>query len=440
MKKIIIGMIISLVSTTLYALEGPSINNKEWREKLALNIVKQNLDKIPIKESVEWYLRSFHPEIRFKNEFGKQEALEKMEIELKQQLKNIEPISNKTEFTDVMPSYSMSLGKYDFKNERFPILGQIDKNTLVYFSGRLPMFAERAIFLKFLNSDQTKNYIEMDRESAKKLAGKMNRHTFKAVYTYTIYDYELYKNRMNYRRYSNGISIMVYANIKTVRYYVTTSDGEELIAEYNYTPGRIKKEVKKKETSTISHGSWSFDGYPAGTKHQTFIHKHNKHVISPMSMFMVASVETEPQPKKTEDWTELYTKRIVDKERPAKIYFTFTAKPPHMLYKVNATWSFPAIGYGADEESKNAHFNLLAKALEKKYGEPTSKDKNRIEWKNDKYTIILVNEKGYNLSPGKDVTLAYVDLALKKQNEAYKKELQKKKISNKSIENAAAEI
>lgn len=435
-------MMVSLVSTTLYALEGSSINSKEWREKLALNIIKQNLDKYPIKDSVEWYLRSFHPEIRFKNEFDKQEVLGKMETELKHRLKNIEPISNKTLFTDVMPSYKkvMSLGKYDFKNGRFPIFGQIDKNALVYFSGRLPMFSSNAIYLKFLNSNQTRNYIYMDREAAKKLARKMNRFQLRAVYTYTISDYKLYMPRKSYPMYSNGISVMVYANIKTAKYYVATSNGEELIAEYNYTPEQIKKEVKKKETNTISLNSWSFDGYPAGTKHKTFVRKHNKNVISPMSMLMMANVEMEPQPKKTEDWTELYTKRIVDKERPAYVHFTFTAKPPHMLYKADVTWSFPGKGYGADQESKNAHFNLLAKALEKKYGEPSSKDKNRIEWKSDKYTITLVNETDYDLTPGKKVTLAYVDLALKKQNEEYKKELQKKKVSNKNIENAAAEI
>ena len=125
------------------------------------------------------------------DEFELNDAKEWALNEFKEKVNTVDPITKNRDYSF---SREVTLGKYDFKAERFPISDAINISFREYIPGKNKLVSGAKISFESLNNDI--NFIEIKKNEAKKLLksrkssnGHVNRH-LTARYIYNIVEYE----------------------------------------------------------------------------------------------------------------------------------------------------------------------------------------------------------------------------------------------------------
>jgi len=197
MKKLTILILMAGMVLPLFA-ERLNLGDPGLVERFGKHIVKDKIDLYDPDTLGLWVLQHDYRQKynrvhndEFELDDAKKWALEKFKLKLSK----LKPIDPNAEYDLYLGG--VSFGKYDFKEERFPLKGAIEEGTYMQYPGKDYIVKSwHDSILKFENATSKDNFIPMEKAEAKKFLrsrkdkyGNIDRRLV-AHYVYTLVGYE----------------------------------------------------------------------------------------------------------------------------------------------------------------------------------------------------------------------------------------------------------
>jgi hypothetical protein len=173
-KFLIKGIVLTaLLSVTLFAREW-NLGDRRLVEDFGLGIMGKKFDLYDPDALAEWSLETYYPDKYLKTKDDEFEFDSAKQWALKALKKRISMIQLPSKRDLFHTNLNSKFGKYDFKNERFPVKGMTKESYLNYHGTGEVVSSYNSSRLTFENADQNRNFLYMKKDQARRFLKKRN--------------------------------------------------------------------------------------------------------------------------------------------------------------------------------------------------------------------------------------------------------------------------
>ena len=169
---------IMIIALTLAAVSKEwNLNNRHLLENFGLGIVGKKIDVYDPDALGEWALKTYYYKKYQKTRNDEFEFDDAKQWALKAFKKRIAMVKLPNATDDMHLYLRAEFGKYDFKKQRFPLSGLTEDSYITYRGeGKVVSYYSDSR-LTMTNADAEKNFLPMDKESAKRFIGTRKNST-----------------------------------------------------------------------------------------------------------------------------------------------------------------------------------------------------------------------------------------------------------------------